>query len=117
MADTISDEAFAQAVSEMGIVSPEHLQAAKAAQARATKQGVKLSLADSMVLKGLLTPAIRQNIEKRILSSPPARGAQPPLRAAPAQPARTKTAQIPAGDMPTMFVPPPDVPDNNIREF
>src|SRR6185503_12023607 len=80
MAGNVSDDAFAQAVSEMGIVAPEHLEAAKAAQARATKQGVKLSLADSMVLKGLLTPAIRENIEKRLMAQQPNIATPPVLR-------------------------------------
>lgn len=68
MAGHISDQAFELAVSQMGLVAAEHIEAAKIAQAKAAKQGVTIALADIMVLKHVLTPAIRENIEKKILA-------------------------------------------------
>ena len=68
MANHISDQAFELAVSQTGLVAPEHIEAAKVAQAKAAKQGVTIALADIMVLKHVLTPAIRENIEKKILA-------------------------------------------------
>ncbi|MCY3024319.1 MAG: protein kinase, partial [Planctomycetota bacterium] len=66
MAGKVSDEVFARAVNQMGAVTLEHIEAAKATQTEAAKKGVALSLADTMVLQGLLTPAMRETVEKRL---------------------------------------------------
>jgi len=68
MSSPISDQAFELAISQMGIVSSEDIASSKVAQSKAAKQGVTLALADIMVLKHVLTPAIRENIEKKILA-------------------------------------------------
>jgi formylglycine-generating enzyme required for sulfatase activity/serine/threonine protein kinase len=66
MAATVSDDAFARAVNQMGAATLEHIEAAKAAQAQLAHQGQTVSLADVMVQQGLITAAMRESIEKRL---------------------------------------------------
>ena len=66
MAGNVSDEAFARAVQQTGVVSYDQLEAAKAAQAESAAKGVLVSLADMLVQQGVMTPAIRENIEKKV---------------------------------------------------
>ena len=61
-----SDEAFANAVNQMGAATLEHIETAKAAQGEAAMRGKLLTLADIMVQHGLITPAMRESIEKKL---------------------------------------------------
>ena len=66
MAGNVSDEAFARAVQQAGVVSYDQLEAAKAAQAESAAKGVLVSLADVLVQQGVITSATRENIEKKV---------------------------------------------------
>ncbi|MGD0094383.1 MAG: protein kinase, partial [Planctomycetota bacterium] len=66
MPGSVSDEAFARGVQQMGVVSYEQLEAAKAAQAQSAAKGVLVSLADMLVQQGVITAATRENIEKKL---------------------------------------------------
>ncbi|MGD0088457.1 MAG: SUMF1/EgtB/PvdO family nonheme iron enzyme [Planctomycetota bacterium] len=66
MAGSISDEAFAHAVQQLGGATFEQLEAARAEQAAAAARDTPLSLAEVLVRQGLVTPAIRENIERKL---------------------------------------------------
>ncbi|MCY3019108.1 MAG: SUMF1/EgtB/PvdO family nonheme iron enzyme [Planctomycetota bacterium] len=66
MPGSVSDEAFARAVQQAGVVSYDQLEAAKAAQAASAAKGVLVSLADVLVQQGVMAPATRENIEKKV---------------------------------------------------
>ena len=66
MPGNVSDEDFARALKQAGIVSYDQLEAAKAAQAESASQGVLVSLADMLVRQSVITPATRENIEKKV---------------------------------------------------
>ena len=66
MAMSNSDEDFARAVNQMGAATLEHIEEAKAAQAEAARNGRRLPLADVMVAQGLITPTMRESVEKRL---------------------------------------------------
>jgi len=65
MADGVSDEVFARALKQLGGASLEQLEAAKRAQEESAKKGVPLPLADVLIQLGVITPAIRENVEKK----------------------------------------------------
>jgi len=60
------DEAFARTVNQMGAATLEHLEAAKAVQAESARRGMLLSLAEVMVMQGIITSAMRESVEKRM---------------------------------------------------
>jgi len=66
MSDRISDDDFAKHVHEIGNASLEQIESARAALADFAKRGVPLSLGDVLVQQGVLTPAIRENIERKL---------------------------------------------------
>ncbi|MGD0090272.1 MAG: protein kinase [Planctomycetota bacterium] len=66
MANNVPDEAFARAVQQMGVVSYDQLEAAKAAQAESAAKGVLVPLAEILVQQGVMAPATRENIEKKV---------------------------------------------------
>ncbi|MGD0093258.1 MAG: protein kinase, partial [Planctomycetota bacterium] len=71
MAENVSDEAFARGVQQAGVVSYDQLEAAKAAQAESAAKGVLISLADMLVQQGVMAPATRENIEKKLQAQQP----------------------------------------------
>ncbi|MGD0094844.1 MAG: serine/threonine-protein kinase, partial [Planctomycetota bacterium] len=68
MASNVSDEAFARAAQQAGMVTFDELEAARAAQAASAKQGVITPLAEVLVQQGVITPATRDKIEKKALA-------------------------------------------------
>jgi serine/threonine-protein kinase len=62
----VSDEAFARAAQQMGAATPEQLEAARRLQAQQAGVGGELSLGDALVRQGVLTAALKENIEKRL---------------------------------------------------
>jgi len=66
VAQTISDEAFARAAQQGGLITFEELEAARAAQSQSAKNGVLVSLADVLVQQALIRPNVRENIEKKL---------------------------------------------------
>jgi serine/threonine protein kinase/formylglycine-generating enzyme required for sulfatase activity len=66
MADTIADDAFAKHVHEIGNATFEQIDAARAEQAELKRKGVSASLGDVLVQQGVLTPTIRENIERKL---------------------------------------------------
>ena len=66
MPENVSDEAFARAVQQAGVVSYDQLEAAKASQAENAAKGVLVSLADILVQQGVMASATRENIEKKV---------------------------------------------------
>ncbi|HYG75633.1 MAG TPA: bifunctional serine/threonine-protein kinase/formylglycine-generating enzyme family protein [Planctomycetota bacterium] len=68
MATSVTDERFAEYVNSIGNATLEQLDAAREVQAEKRRAGEDVSLADVLVEQGILTPAIRQNIEKKLQS-------------------------------------------------
>ncbi|MGD0092528.1 MAG: SUMF1/EgtB/PvdO family nonheme iron enzyme [Planctomycetota bacterium] len=68
MAGNVSDEAFARAAQQGGVVSYDDVEAARAAQAESAKKGVAVSLAELLVRQGVITVKTRENIEKKALA-------------------------------------------------
>ncbi|MGD0091265.1 MAG: bifunctional serine/threonine-protein kinase/formylglycine-generating enzyme family protein, partial [Planctomycetota bacterium] len=66
MAGNVSDEAFARYVNQIGIVTLDKLEAAKALQEENARKGTPLSLADVLVRQGVIPQDIRENIQKKI---------------------------------------------------
>jgi serine/threonine protein kinase len=66
MAASVSDEAFAQHLLRVGVASLEQLERAKRIQAEAGKQGKPLPLGQALVMMGILTPTLRENLEKAV---------------------------------------------------
>ncbi|MCY3020686.1 MAG: serine/threonine-protein kinase, partial [Planctomycetota bacterium] len=64
----MSDEDFALAVNQMGAASMEQIEAARAAQAASAQKGLPASLADMLVQQGIIPPALRDNVEKKLLA-------------------------------------------------
>src|SRR5207244_1236675 len=67
MAEPITDDAFARYINLIGNASIDQIEAAKSAQADAAKNGTTVTLADVLVKQGVLTPAIKANVEKKLL--------------------------------------------------
>jgi len=65
MLETVPDEAFARAASEVGAVTFDHLEAARQIQAEAARQGQRLALADALIRQGVISPIQRETIEKK----------------------------------------------------
>ncbi len=69
MQQAVSDDAFAQHLRKLGGVTTEQIEAAKLVQAENARSGKLLSLADVLQQQGLVTTAIRENIEKRAIAA------------------------------------------------
>ena len=66
MSNDALDLAFARHVRTIGLISAEQLNAALQAQARAHQNGKPISVADAMVQLGLVTPAQKESLEKKV---------------------------------------------------
>jgi len=66
MPGNVPDEAFARYVNQIGNASLDQIEAARALQAEIAKKGIVVSLGEVLVQQGILTPAIRENIEKKL---------------------------------------------------
>jgi serine/threonine-protein kinase len=66
MAANIPDEAFARAVQEIGAVSATQIEAAKTLQAEIAAKGIAITLGEVLVQQGVLTAAMRENVEQRL---------------------------------------------------
>src|SRR4051812_25607771 len=66
MSDLSSDEAFARAVNQMGAATFDQIEAAKEAQNIKLRAGAIIPLAEILVMQGVITPALRDNIEKKL---------------------------------------------------
>jgi len=66
VAENVSDEVFARYVNQIGNATLDQIEAAKAAQAQSAKKGVLLSLGEVLVQQGVLTAAMRENVEKKL---------------------------------------------------
>jgi len=66
MAGNVSDEAFARAAQQGGVVSYDDLEAARAVQADNAQKGAIVGLADVLVQRGVITAKVRENLEKKI---------------------------------------------------
>ncbi len=60
----ISDEVFARTLNQMGIATFDQIEAAAHAQQEASDSVTRPSLADVLVQQGIITQAIRENVEK-----------------------------------------------------
>ena len=61
----VSDETLAHILQQAGMVSFDQLEAARQEQSTQLKEGNQLSLADVLILQGVLTPAILENVAKK----------------------------------------------------
>jgi len=66
MQQNVSDEAFARYVNQIGDATLDQIEAARAAEAESAKKGIHLSLGEVLVQQGILTQALRENIEKQL---------------------------------------------------
>jgi len=66
MDSNVSDEVFARYLNQIGNATLDQIEAAKAAQAESAQKGVLLSLGEVLVQQGVLTAAIRENVEKKL---------------------------------------------------
>jgi len=66
MAGSVSDEAFARVLNQMGIATLDQIEAAKAIQAENATKGVLLTLPTVLIQQGIITPAIQENVEKKL---------------------------------------------------
>jgi len=66
VAENVSDEVFARYVNQIGNATLEQIETAKAAQAQSAGKGVLLSLGEALVQQGVLTAAMRENVEKKL---------------------------------------------------
>jgi serine/threonine-protein kinase len=66
MSNDALDLAFARHVRTIGLVSAEQVNAALQAQAKAHQDGKPISVADAMVQLGLVTPAQKESLEKKV---------------------------------------------------
>jgi len=62
----VSDEAFAKHLIQTRLVTTLQVDTARQEQAELAKQGVAASLADLLIKQGVITPAIRDNIENAV---------------------------------------------------
>ncbi|MGD0092878.1 MAG: serine/threonine-protein kinase, partial [Planctomycetota bacterium] len=68
MAAGVSDEAFARTLENMGAVTFEQLEAARAAQAESAKKGQPVTLADVLVQQGAIPRILRDNLARKLLA-------------------------------------------------
>ncbi|MGD0090694.1 MAG: protein kinase [Planctomycetota bacterium] len=68
MAENVSDEAFARAAQQGGVVSYDDVEAARSEQAESANQGRLVALADVLIQQGVITAKQRENLEKKILA-------------------------------------------------
>ena len=68
MAGSVSDEAFARALQQMGVVTFDQLEAARAAQAAGARKGAPITLGDVLVQQGSIPQVLRENLEKRLVA-------------------------------------------------
>ena len=68
MGNPITDDAFANYVNQAGLANEDQLDEARSMQATANKYGNVLSLADALVMKGTITAAHKENVERKIQS-------------------------------------------------
>lgn len=61
----VSDELFARCLIQIGGATPQQIKAAQEAQAAAGKSGKTLPLAEVLIESGIITRAIRENVEKK----------------------------------------------------
>jgi serine/threonine-protein kinase len=61
-----TDETFAGYVTKYAIATPPQIEAARAFQSQTSREGVTASLADALVSLGIITPAIKENVEQKI---------------------------------------------------
>ena len=66
MSNDALDLAFARHVRQIGLISAEQVNAALQAQAKALQEGKPVSVADAMVQLGLVTPAQKESLEKKV---------------------------------------------------
>jgi serine/threonine-protein kinase len=66
MAENISDESFARYINQIGNATFEQIEEARAEQARHARSGLQLSLGEVLVQQGVLTPSMRENVEKKL---------------------------------------------------
>ena len=66
MAENLPDEALTHALQQMGMVTFDQIEAARLEQAAQAKQGAALSLGDVLILQGVITQAILDNVAKKI---------------------------------------------------
>src|SRR5689334_784068 len=64
MASNPADDAFARNLLLTRVVTPEQVDEARAAQRRLAQEGSVLSLGEALVKLGLITEAIRSNVDK-----------------------------------------------------
>ena len=67
MAGPLSDEVFARTLNQMGIATLDQIEAASRVQKESSTKGQLLSLADVLVQQGIITHAMRENVEKKAL--------------------------------------------------
>jgi serine/threonine-protein kinase len=68
----VTDEVFARFLIQIGGATPEQIKAAQDAQAVAAKSGQRVALADVLIQRGIITPAIKENVEKKATGQQPA---------------------------------------------
>jgi len=68
VAENVSDEAFARAAQQGGVVSYDDVEAARVEQAQNAKQGRLLALAEVLIEQGIITAKQRENLEKKVLA-------------------------------------------------
>jgi hypothetical protein len=66
MAENLPDEALAHALQQAGVVTFDQIEAARLEQAQQAKQGATLGLGDVLILQGVITQAIIDNVSKKI---------------------------------------------------
>ena len=66
MAGDVSDEAFARAAQQGGVVSYDDLEAARAVQAESAKKGVIVALAEVLIQQGVITTKQRETVEQKV---------------------------------------------------
>ncbi|MCY3018188.1 MAG: serine/threonine-protein kinase [Planctomycetota bacterium] len=66
MVGSVSDEALARYLNQIGLAALDKIEAAQQEQAEAASKGVSLSLADVLVKKGVINAEQRDNIEKKL---------------------------------------------------
>ncbi|HYG73448.1 MAG TPA: protein kinase, partial [Planctomycetota bacterium] len=66
MASISGDEAFARYANEHGFATLDQLESARQLQAEKARNNIAATLAEILVSQGILTPALRENIEKKL---------------------------------------------------
>ncbi|MCY3018764.1 MAG: protein kinase [Planctomycetota bacterium] len=66
MAGSVPDEAFARYVHQIGNATLDQIEAAKALRAEIAEKGISISLGEVLVQQGILTAAMRENVERKL---------------------------------------------------